>query len=163
MASHRVPLRLSVQYATDGETPPRARVRRWVAAALALAGDEAPIGGATLTVRFVDAHEGRMLNRTYRGKDYATNVLTFPYGTEASAGDTVEADIVICMPVLEAEALAQDKPLVAHVAHLVVHGVLHAAGYDHEAAHDAGTMEQLERDVLARFRIADPYRDDARV
>jgi probable rRNA maturation factor len=118
---------------------------------------------ATLAVRFVDAEEGRSLNRTYRGKDYATNVLTFPYDKHASPGAPIEADIVICMPVLEAEALAQKKPLSAHVAHLVVHGVLHAAGYDHDAALDAEAMEQLERDVLARFRIADPYRDDLRV
>ena len=153
-------LHLSVQYATTAESPSRAQVRRWVAGALAMLPDARE---ATLAVRFVDADEGRELNRSYRGKDHATNVLTFPYDDAASPDAAVEADIVICMPVLEAEALAQKKPLSAHLAHLVVHGVLHAAGHDHEDPQDAETMEQLERDVLARFRIADPYRDDVRV
>lgn len=153
-------LHLSVQYATTSEVPARAQVRRWVAGALAMLPD---VRAATLAVRFVDADEGRSLNRTFRRRDYATNVLTFPYDQDASSSAPVGADIVICMPVLEAEALAQHKTLSAHVAHLVVHGVLHAAGHDHEVPQDAEAMERLERDVLARFRIGDPYRDDVRV
>lgn len=151
-------LQLSVQYATDGDVPARIRVRRWVGATLAVARTRRPgIGDATLVVRFVDVDEGRALNRSYRGKDYATNVLTFPYEA-ADDARTVEADIVICAPVVASEALAQRKPAATHCAHLVVHGVLHACGYDHEDEDDAEAMEAIERAVLARFRIVDPYR-----
>ena len=151
-------LHLAVQYATDLDVPARAQVRRWVCAALALtnrgrsSGDS--IAGATLTIRFVDVDEARALNRTFRGKDYATNVLTFPY---EAAHREIEADLVICMPVLVAEARLQRKEVSAHCAHLVVHGTLHGCGYDHEATTDADAMEELEREVLARLRIADPY------
>ncbi len=149
-------LHLAVQYATDLDVPARAQVRRWVGAALSIAReiDHRAIGDATLTVRFVDADEGRTLNRSFRGKDYATNVLTFPYETAQRA---VEADLVICMPVVTAEARAQRKNLSAHCAHLVIHGTLHACGYDHEKSKDANEMEAIERSVLARFRISDPY------
>ncbi len=146
------PLALSVQYATTGTAPAREQVRRWVSAAIAVV-DE-PERLYALTVRFVDDDEARTLNQAYRGKDYATNVLTFPYPTD---DDRVEADIVVCMPVVEAEARTQKKDPIAHCAHLVVHGVLHAAGHDHEASPDAEAMEAIERRVLARFRIADPY------
>lgn len=146
-------LRLSVQYATDKPVPTRDRVRRWVRAALALGG--ASNASHALTVRFVDEPEGRELNRRYRAKDYATNVLTFDYPDE---GARTEADIVVCIPVVEAEARAQNKSAMVHCAHLVVHGVLHASGHDHEEARDAEKMEEIERRVLARFGIADPYR-----
>ncbi len=151
-------LHLAVQYATDLDVPARAQVRRWVRTAIALAKRRRPeretIAAATFTIRFVDVDEGRALNRTFRGKDDATNVLTFPY---AAARRQIEADLVICMPVVVAEAGAQRKNVMAHCAHLVVHGALHACGYDHEATADADAMEALERAVLARFHIADPY------
>lgn len=161
-------LRLSVQYASERPAPERAQIRRWVRAALVQLAANATtphgraIDGVALTIRFVDDDEGRVLNRDFRGKDYATNVLTFPYddATAGRGGRQVEADVVVCMPVLEAEAEAQRKALPAHTAHLVVHGTLHACGYDHEDGADAETMEMLERAVLARFGIADPYRDD---
>ena len=138
-------LHLAVQYATDLDVPTRAQVRRWVRTAVALAKRGRPgletIAGATLTIRFVEVDEGRALNRTFRGKDYATNVLTFPY---EAARCQIEADLVICMPVVVAEALAQHKGVWSHCAHLVVHGTLHACGYDHEATTDADAMEGLE-------------------
>jgi probable rRNA maturation factor len=126
---------------------PRAALLRWVKATL--------FADAELTLRFVDSDEGRALNRTYRGKDYATNVLTFAYAQDHS--DPVSGDIVLCCPVVEQEALAQDKPLVAHYAHLVVHGVLHAQGYDHEDDDEAQEMEALEVEALAALGFANPY------
>ncbi len=152
-------IRLAVQYASARSAPSRPRLRRWVAAALAEAPD---VGSATLTLRFVDEDEGRTLNRTYRGKDYATNVLTFMLSDEPGAppgGRAIEADLIVCLPVVAAEALAQGKACPDHCAHLVVHGVLHAAGHDHDDPVEADAMEALERRVLARFRIADPYAD----
>lgn len=153
-------LRLGVQYAYIEDAPSRAQVRRWVRAALAsLSTARHPLRSAFLTFRFVDADEARTLNRTYRGKDHATNVLTFGFDDAPPA--TLTADIVICMPVLSREAAEQGKALHDHCAHLVVHGTLHAAGHDHEDVDDAAAMEDLERRVLARFRIADPYASDA--
>ncbi len=141
---------LAVQYAShSADLPPRPRIRRWVAAALS--------GDALVTVRFVDEDEGRTLNRDFRGKDYATNVLTFVY-SDADASP-VEGDIVMCAPVVMAEALAQGKPLRDHYAHLLVHGVLHLQGYDHEEDAPAAMMESLERVILGRMRIPDPYAD----
>ncbi|GAC1417810.1 MAG: hypothetical protein NVSMB6_19970 [Burkholderiaceae bacterium] len=130
----------------------RRLLRRWVSAAL--------LAPAELTVRLVNAEEGRALNHDYRGKDYATNVLTFPY-PDPTGDDTAptRADIVLCCPVLEREAAEQGKPLTAHAAHLVVHGALHAQGYDHEVEDQATEMEQLETGILAGFGVADPYQD----
>lgn len=144
-------LALTVQYADTRLAPllPRPLLRRWVQAAL--------LAPAELTLRFVDSTEGRALNRDYRGKDYATNVLTFAY-SEDEAEDTTRADLVFCTDVLEAEALAQAKPLPAHAAHLVVHGTLHAQGYDHESDADAEEMESLEISILAALGFANPYR-----
>jgi probable rRNA maturation factor len=145
-------LALSVQYASTRATVPRRdRVRRWVRAAVACI--DRPAARYALTVRFVDEAEGRSLNRTFRGRDYATNVLTFPYPDD----DTCAADIVVCMPVVARESRLQGKDATDHCAHLVVHGVLHAAGYDHERRRDAEAMEAIERIVLRRFRIDDPY------
>ena len=154
-------LHLAVQYASDHAAPSRAQIRRWVAASLAQLDESTPeaVDEATFTFRFVALDEGRALNRSYRGKDYATNVLTFPLH-EAESRD-VEADIVVCLPVVAREAVEQRKTFVHHCAHLIVHGTLHACGYDHEDAADAEAMEALERTVLARFRIGDPYRMDA--
>jgi probable rRNA maturation factor len=141
-------LSLSVQYASNApELPTRAQVRRWAKAAL--------LAPATVTVRFVDAIEGRALNAEYRGKDYATNVLTFVYdGDEPRAGD-----IVLCAPVVRREADAQGKTLLAHYAHLVVHGMLHMQGFDHERPADAAVMEARETAILARLSLPDPYAD----
>lgn len=152
MRATRVALRLSVQYASTHAAPSRDRVRRWVRAALSVAPVDA--ASAVITVRFVDDDEARTLNRTFRSRDYATNVLTFPYPRDDRA---IEADLVIAMPVVEREAAAQGKDPLAHCAHLVVHGALHAAGLDHEDPADAAAMEAAERIVLARFRIDDPY------
>jgi probable rRNA maturation factor len=146
-------LSLSVQYpdARLQESVTRQKVRRWVQAAL--------LGPAELTVRFVDAAEGRVLNRDYRSKDYATNVLTFAYneGEEIGDDEPTRADIILCTDVLESEAAEQKKPLEAHAAHLIVHGVLHAQGYDHDDDEEATEMEQLERDILAALGYPDPY------
>lgn len=145
-------LSLSVQYPDPRlrEELTRAQLRRWVQAAL--------LAPAELTLRFVDADEGRALNREYRGKDYATNVLTFPY-TE-SEDEPTSADIVLCTDVLQREATEQRKALQEHAAHLVVHGVLHAQGYDHEDEEEATEMEQLEIEILARLGFANPYLAD---
>ena len=110
---------------------------------------------ADVTLRFVGEREGRMLNHRYRGRDYATNVLTFVYDDVAS----LAGDIVLCAPVVRREARAQHKTLTAHYAHLVIHGMLHLQGYDHERDEDAARMEARERALLARLRYRDPYAD----
>jgi len=144
-------LSLVVQYPDPRprDRVPRAQVRRWVQAAL--------LAPAELTIRFVDADEGRVLNRDYRGKDYATNVLTFAY-TEDDVSAVTQADIILCTDVLQREAAEQHKTLAEHAAHLVVHGVLHAQGYDHETDAEAAEMEQLEIDILTRLGVQNPYR-----
>ena len=116
---------------------------------LALAG-----AAAEITVRVVDADEGRRLNREFRGKDYATNVLTFDYAREP----VVVADLVLCAPVVEDEARAAGVALEHHYAHLVIHGTLHALGHDHQQARQARRMESLETRLLAELAIPDPYR-----
>lgn len=138
---------LSVQYAFDAAgVPDRSRFRRWVGAAL-----KTP---ALVTLRLVDEAEGRILNRDYRGKDYATNVLTFVYGEEAGK---LSGDIVICAPVVAREAHEQGKPVLEHYAHLTVHGVLHLQGYDHENEREAREMESLEVEIMRKLRFNDPY------
>ena len=146
--TRKAALSLSVQYASAApDLPTRAQVRRWVRAA--------QLGDALVTVRFVGAIEGRALNAEYRGKDYATNVLTFVYDDEQPRA----GDIVMCAPVVRKEADAQGKSLAAHYAHLVVHGMLHLQGFDHERAADAAAMEALETAILARLHVPDPYAD----
>ncbi len=147
MAEPRPALSLSLQFADPSHRAalPRHRVAKWIRAAL-----ESP---AELAVRIVDAEEGRSLNRDYRGKDYATNVLTFDYAREP----VVQADLVLCAPVVEREAREQRKALEAHYAHMLVHGTLHAQGYDHEKARDAKVMEAREREILAALGFPDPY------
>lgn len=142
-------LSLWVQYATESEgLPTRAQVRRWVKAALE--------GDAEITVRFVDEDEGRALNRDYRGKDYATNVLSFVYETALQAGK-IWGDLVVCAPVVAREAREHGKALEAHYAHLIVHGSLHLQGYDHENDADAAAMEARESEVVTRLGYPDPY------
>lgn len=124
-------------------------------------------GDFALTIRFVDAVEARALNQRYRRKDYPTNVLTFSYVDSpagkvrsragAARGARHAGDIVLCAPVVAKEARAQRKPLPAHYAHLIVHGLLHLQGYDHERAHDANRMETREREILAGLGYSDPY------
>jgi probable rRNA maturation factor len=140
-------LRLSLQQpdARHRGVLTRTRVARWVRAALA-----AP---AEITVRIVDEAEGRALNRDYRQKDYATNVLTFDYQREP----VIVADIVLCAPVVEREAREQGKAVEAHCAHMVVHGALHAQGWDHERAIDAKKMEAREAEVLEALGYRNPY------
>ena len=145
-------LTLSLQFARfDGVAEHRAalarhKVSRWIRHALAL--------DAEITVRIVDMEEGRQLNRDYRQKDYATNVLTFDYTQEP----VVTADLVLCAPVVAREAAEQNKTLAEHYAHLIVHGALHAQGWDHETSDaDAQEMEAYESDILAGLGFADPY------
>jgi probable rRNA maturation factor len=148
--SQKNKLSLSVQFPDPRlkETVPRSKLRRWVQAAL--------FAPAELTIRFVDAEEGRTLNREYRDKDYATNVLTFAY-TEDEDSEVTQADIILCTDVLQSEATEQKKSVEAHTAHLVVHGVLHAQGYDHETDDEAAEMEQLEIEILASLGETNPY------
>ncbi|HOB01504.1 rRNA maturation RNase YbeY [Casimicrobium huifangae] len=163
-------LHLSVQFASAAaHLPSRAQVRRW---ALAAHAGNAGAGDGVVTIRYVDEKEGRALNRDFRGKDYATNVLTFVHEPLTSrAGSTVrhsslvirpaaqpyQADIAICAPVIAREAREQKKAVHDHHAHMVVHGMLHAQGFDHEDATEAAAMEAIEIAVLKRFRIKNPY------
>lgn len=125
---------------------PRHKVTRWIRHALAT--------DAEITVRIVGAEEGQQLNRDFRKKDYATNVLTFDYTQEP----VVTADLVLCAPVIEREAQEQNKSLEEHYAHMLVHGALHAQGWDHEtSAADADEMEAYETDIMKELGFADPY------
>lgn len=145
-------LTLSLQFAPLADPAahraalPRHKVARWIRHALARDGE--------ITVRLVDQDEGQSLNRDYRKKDYATNVLTFDYTQEP----VVTADLVLCAPVVAAEAREQQKTLEAHYAHLIVHGVLHAQGWDHETSlADTQAMEAREVAILAGLGFASPY------
>ena len=148
-------LNLSVQYVCNKTgLPLRPQIRTWARAALDVDGAK----GGQITIRFVDAEEGQLLNRDYRCKDYATNVLSFPYESEP----IVCGDLVICAPVVEREAAEQGKELEAHYAHLIVHGILHLQAYDHEAGEqEAQLMESHERTLLTKFGFADPYAGEA--
>ncbi len=149
---HPPKLKIDLQYAstaiesTLSKIASPALIKKWVKSAT-------PLGGL-MTLRFVNATEGKKLNLAFRQKDYATNVLTFPY--ELSKNE-LAADIIFCLPVLQKEAKEQDKLLKAHLAHLIVHGCLHAQGYDHEAAKDAKKMETLEIQTLQKMGFANPY------
>lgn len=148
---------VEVQCAEGVTLPAGACVEVWVAAALA------PLPQVTageIALRLVAAEEGRTLNRQYRGRDAPTNVLAFP--AAVPPGLPPEAtpqlgDVVICLPVLEAEAAAQGKPVLAHFAHLVVHGTLHLAGLDHDDEGEAAQMEALEREIMQGLGFPDPY------
>jgi probable rRNA maturation factor len=163
-------LALSVQRAIGSanraHSPSAESIRRWARAALA--------ADAEVTVRLVGEAEGRHLNRDFRGKDYATNVLTFVYeGEPLAAGEgereeggrnrgacgdaPLAGDLVLCVPVVVREAAEQGKPIEAHFAHLVVHGMLHLQGFDHDTADDAEAMESREAQILASLGYANPY------
>jgi probable rRNA maturation factor len=145
---HGMPeLMLTVQYGTRcADMPPPARLRTWARAAL--------LKSARITLRLIGEREARKLNREYRGRDYATNVLTFVY----SKKNPLEGDIAICAPVVAREAKQQGRPRDAHYAHLTVHGILHLQGFGHERTPAAKRMETLETRILARLGYADPYR-----
>jgi probable rRNA maturation factor len=159
----RPQLKLTTQYATRTTgIPTRPAFRKWVKAAL--------MQDAEIVLRIVDEAEGRKLNRDFRGRDYATNVLTFVYadakpdiqhGTRSPVHDAtpLTGDIVLCAPVIENEARQQHKHLPAHYAHLTVHGVLHLQGHDHENDVDATVMEQLEIEILGRLGYQNPYNE----
>ena len=164
-------LDLSIQFADKRHKVllTRALLRQWAMATL-----EGPM---IVTLRFVDSAEGQQLNHDYRGKDYATNVLTFAYtaeqlGSESNYSDkndspnlidsdpnslVYSADIVICSPVIETEAVEQGKELLAHYAHMLVHGMLHAQGYDHDDDNEAEEMETREAEILLTLDFTDPY------
>jgi probable rRNA maturation factor len=144
----RPELQLSLQFADARHRAllPRHRVVRWLRAALAVPGQ--------ITVRIVGAEEGLALNRDYRGQDHATNVLTFDYQQTPE----VIADLVLCAPVVESEATQQHIDIGAHYAHLLVHGALHAQGFDHLTDADAALMEARESALLIALGFADPYR-----
>jgi probable rRNA maturation factor len=147
MRAEKPELTLSLQFADSRHRAllPRHRVARWIRHALA--------GPAQITVRVVDAEEGLRLNHSFRRQRHATNVITFDY----EHAPVVVADLVLCAPVVEREAQEQGIELLAHYAHLVVHGTLHAQGFDHQRASDAKRMEARETEVLAGLGVADPY------
>ena len=146
----KIKLNLTVQFADKRlqRQLPKALIKQTVQAAL--------LAPAEFTIRFVDAAEGRALNSAYRGKDYATNVLTFAY-TENIDAEITLADIILCTDVLQQEAAAQNKSVTDHTQHLIVHGVLHAQGYDHDNDEEAQEMEQLEAEILGALGITNPY------
>ncbi len=146
-------LDLNLQFAVKkSERPRRSDFRRWAKAAL--------MTDAVVALRVVDEAEGRALNRDYRGKDYATNVLTFAYGSSAN-GEPLSGDIVVCAPVVAREAAEQGIALEAHYAHLTLHGMLHLQGYDHETEAEAVTMESIESFIMRRLGYPDPYAADS--
>jgi probable rRNA maturation factor len=139
-------LNLHIQFASEARSlPTKIQFRKWASAALRV--------DTQVTIRIVDAEEGRQLNSMYRGKDYPTNVLTFPITEEP----ILMGDIIICAPVVEAEANAQSKTLEAHYAHLTIHGILHLHGYDHETEPQAELMEGLETAIVTKLGYPSPY------
>ncbi|MBP8901425.1 MAG: rRNA maturation RNase YbeY [Thiobacillaceae bacterium] len=142
-------LELAIQFAVKAELPGRAEFRRWARSALRT--------DVSAALRVVDAEEGIALNRDYRGKDSATNVLTFEYGPDPDSG-ALTGDIVLCAPVVEREAAGQGKTLAAHYAHLTIHGMLHLQGYDHETGEaDAIAMEAVESFIMQALGFPNPY------
>jgi probable rRNA maturation factor len=147
-------LNLEIQFASESlaekwsELITKRKVARWMKSAL--------LQDASITVRFVGNAESKKLNATYRGKDYATNILTFPYHFDFQESSLV-ADLVICLPVLKKEAAAQKKSLEQHLIHLIVHGTLHAQGFDHEDDLEAEAMEALEISILKKLKQPNPY------
>lgn len=144
--SSQCELKLAIQFATDSiDVPNEQLFRKWVEAAL-----NKP---AEVVIRIVDIQEGEALNHQFRGKDAATNVLTFVYSDDAP----LFGDIVLCAPIISSEAKQQGKELAAHYAHLTVHGILHLQGYDHISREDAAIMESLETKIITNLNYPDPY------
>ena len=150
-------LALAVQYGAVAPLLPRWRIRRWVQRALTAAQQDRPFAFSafTVVVRIEELADARMLNAQYRGKDYATNVLTFEYGIAPDG--SASADIVLCLPIIKQEARTQRKDFLCHAAHLTIHGTLHALGYDHLRVRDTQKMEALEIKILSEMGISDPY------
>jgi probable rRNA maturation factor len=142
---------------TAPDIPGDAQLDEWVNAAVQ--GAIASQDEKELVVRIVDEEESRELNHRYRGNDNPTNVLSFPFEAPAGVPCVHLGDLVVCAPVVEREAREQDKPLEAHWAHMIVHGVLHLMGYDHQNDSLAGQMEHLEAEILSRFGVPDPYEE----
>lgn len=150
-------LSLSVQYASKAKKlPTRSQLRQWL--------KTAQLRDLKINLRLVDEPEGRELNKKFRGKDYATNVLTFVYddlktgvALTSEAKHTIYGDVVICVPVVEHEAVIHQKELLAHYAHLSIHAALHLQGYDHEMESDAKEMETLETSLMLKLNFTDPY------
>ena len=149
-------IELDLQIASEGQAPSLEQLQQWCALALRQRSAD-----SELTIRLVDETEGRELNNTWRHKDYATNVLSFPADVPDEFLDIpLLGDLVICVAVVEREAAEQGKELEAHWAHLVIHGCLHLLGYDHIEDEEAEEMEALERTLLAELGHPDPYADD---
>ena len=146
-----MPLSIELQLACPAAGIPAVKeFERWAGSALRQA-------DAELTIRVVDRTESRDLNRTYRGKDKPTNVLSFPFEAPEHLPSHYLGDLVICAPVVAAEATAQGKPVTSHWAHMVIHGMLHLQGYDHQEEAQAAEMEQLERQIMSDLGYPDPY------
>ena len=150
-----VTLDLQLACASPAGLPTEAQLQGWLDGTILGFQPEAEV-----TVRLVDEAESRELNHTYRGKDKPTNVLSFPFEAPPGLELPLLGDLVICRQVVEAEAVEQGKPLMAHWAHMVVHGSLHLLGYDHIEDEEAEEMEQLERDIMQELGFADPYLND---
>ena len=150
-------LSLTINYAVEVPTLPRWRIRRWVERAMLAAQQDGKVSFTRLEVglRLVGLKEAQQLNAGYRHKDYATNVLTFEYGVQPDG--TAAGDIVLCVPVLKREAKEQRKDFLCHAAHLMIHGTLHALGYDHIKPREATHMENLETNILESMGIDNPY------
>ena len=159
MTEEKPVLGLDVQYAVDDDSLPTQReFECWVRAALEPTGDT-----LDMAIRVVDEQEGQQLNNRYRGIDRATNVLSFPFEAPPGIESDYMGDLVICAPVVQREAQQQHKPEKHHWAHMVVHGVLHLRGYDHQRDAQAVEMEKLEKKMLATLGVQDPYQTDVAV
>ncbi|HSG88656.1 MAG TPA: rRNA maturation RNase YbeY [Pseudomonadales bacterium] len=143
---------VDIDNASEAPVPDAEQFRLWVDAAVAGRRD-----AALVSIRIVDEDEGRDLNVEWRGKDYSTNVLSFPANLPKHLGIPLLGDLIMCAPVVASEAAAQGKTETDHWAHMTIHGVLHLLGYDHEKPAEAERMEALERQILAGLGIADPY------
>ncbi len=150
-----ITLDYQINVTTTTELPSAEQMQHWVSAAVSAASTE--LDAAELTIRIVDRDEGLQLNKAYRGRDYATNVLSFPFDATVQLPIPLLGDLVICADVVAEEAQQQHKALLDHWTHMVIHGTLHLLGYDHIQDDEAEQMEQLERDILASLNIADPY------
>lgn len=144
-------IQIDVENVSQNQAPSKELFDVWAISALS------DLASCSVAIRIVDIEESQQLNLAWRGKDKPTNVLSFPGEELPGAEEFVLGDIVICASVVEAEAIAQNKPLENHWAHMVIHGLLHLRGYDHVEDQDAEEMEQLERDLLGQFSISDPY------
>ncbi len=146
-------IKIEIQYATEiNDLPEEGLIKKWVNSSL-----NGYIENAELTIRIVDKAEGAQLNEKWRNAQGPTNVLSFPYSDLNETTKSIQGDIVICAPVILREAAEQKKSVEAHWAHIIVHGILHLLGYDHDNENDANEMESLETSILGKLKISDPY------